>query len=175
MLQVIIITKVERSVYVRALKTKKVSGANPLWKMYETIHFIKVFKNVIIIEISRYMPSVKWKHFIYRKGLNMKIGNETAFAFKAMPDIMFPELISIGKNCVIGYNTTILCHEYLVDEYRIGHVNIGDNVLIGANSTILAGVNIGSNATVASGTIVTKDVPDGLMAFGNPMQLKKRR
>ncbi|WP_325883769.1 acyltransferase [Mammaliicoccus fleurettii] len=158
----------------RALKTKKVSGANPLWKMYETIRFIKVLKNVIIIELSRYMPSVKWKHFIYRKWLNMKIGQETAFAFKATPDIMYPELITIGENCIIGYNATILCHEYLVEEYRIGNVNIGNNVLIGANATVLAGVNIGNNAAIASGTIVTKDVPDGMMAYGNPMQLKQR-
>ncbi|MEB7780767.1 acetyltransferase [Mammaliicoccus fleurettii] len=142
--------------------------------MYETIRFIKVLKNVIIIELSRYMPSVKWKHFIYRKGLNMKIGQETAFAFKATPDIMYPELITIGENCIIGYNATILCHEYLVEEYRIGNVNIGNNVLIGANATVLAGVNIGNNAAIASGTIVTKDVPYGMMAYGNPMQLKQR-
>ncbi|MFT2139952.1 MULTISPECIES: acyltransferase [Staphylococcaceae] len=159
----------------RALKTKKVDGANPLWKMYETVRFIKVFKNVIIIEISRYLPSVKWKHFLYRKGLKMKVGQKTAFAYKATPDIMYPELITIGKNCVIGYNATILCHEYLVEEYRIGRVNIGDNVLVGANATILAGVSIGDNAVIASGTIVTKDVPNDMMAYGNPMELKKRR
>ena len=105
----------------------------------------------------------------------MKVGRETAFAFKATPDILYPELITLGSNCVIGYNATILCHEYLVEEYRVGRVNIGDNVLIGANATILAGVNIGNNAIVASGTIVSKDVPEDMMAFGNPMQLKKRR
>nr|WP_317852872.1 acyltransferase [Mammaliicoccus sp. Marseille-Q6498] len=159
----------------RALKIKKVSGANPLWKMYQTIRFIKVFKNVIIIEISRYLPSVKLKHWLYRKFLNMKVGQKTAFAFKATPDILYPELISIGENCVIGYNATILCHEYLVEEYRIGRVEIGNHVLIGANATILAGVKIGNHAIVASGTIVTKDVPEGMMAYGNPMQLKKRR
>lgn len=159
----------------RALKIKKVSGANPLWKMYQTIRFIKVCKNVIIIEISRYLPSLKWKHWLYRKALKMKVGRETAFAFKATPDILYPELITLGSNCVIGYNATILCHEYLVEEHRVGRVNIGDNVLIGANATILAGVNIGNNAIVASGTIVSKDVPEDMMAFGNPMQLKKRR
>lgn len=158
----------------RALKSKKVTGSNPLWKMYKTVRFVKVLKNVIIIEISRYLPSVKVKHWLYRNGLRMKLGAETAFAFKATPDILYPELISIGKNCVIGYNATILCHEYLVEEYRIGKVYIGDNVLIGANATILAGVNIGSDVVVASGTVVTKNIPDKMMAYGNPMQLKKR-
>lgn len=159
----------------RALKTKKVSGSNPLWNMYETIRFVKVLKNVIIIEISRYLPSVKLKLWLFRKFLNMTVGDKTAFAFKATPDIMYPELISIGRNCIIGFNATILCHEYLVEEYRTGTVDIGDNVLIGANATILAGVRIGNNAIVASGTVVSKDVPENMMAFGNPMQLKKRR
>ena len=61
----------------------------------------------------------------------------------------FPEKISIGENSVIGYNTTILAHEYLIKEYRLGEVRIGENVLIGANTTILPGVTIGDGAVVA--------------------------
>ena len=94
------------------------------------------------------MPNLKVKRWIYRHILKMKIGTNTTFAFKVVPDIIKPELITIGNNCVIGYNTTILTHEFLVDEYRTGPVQIGDNTLIGANVTILAGVTIGSNVKV---------------------------
>ena len=45
----------------------------------------------------------------------MSIGERTAFAYKVMPDIFHPQLISIGSNTVIGYNTTILTHEILVN------------------------------------------------------------
>jgi acetyltransferase-like isoleucine patch superfamily enzyme len=84
---------------------------------------------------------------------------------------MFPEKITVGTNSIIGYNTTILAHEYLIKEYRIGEVIIGNEVLIGANTTILPGVTIGDRATVSAGTLVHKDVAPGSFVGGNPMQL----
>ena len=101
----------------------------------------------------------------------MKIGEETSFALMVMVDVMFPERIKVGNNSIIGYNTTILAHEYLIDEYRIGDVIIGDRVLIGANTTILPGVTIGNDAIVSAATLVNRDVPEGSFVGGNPMQV----
>ncbi|WMT19761.1 acyltransferase [Parageobacillus toebii] len=148
-----------------------VSGANSLWQIYKTVSFWKVLKNVIIIQIGRYTPFLAVKNWLYRTFLRMKIGEKTALAFMVMPDIMFPEKIQIGRNCIIGYNTTILAHEYLIDEYRLGDVIIGDEVMIGANSTVLPGVVIGDRAVVAAGTVVHKDVPAGAFVAGNPMRI----
>src|SRR5690625_5170509 len=108
---------------------------------------------------------------MYRTFLRMEVGEKTAFALMVMPDIMFPEKIKVGSNCIIGYNTTILAHEYLIEEYRLGEVVIGDDVMIGANSTILPGVVIGDGAIVSAGTLVHKDVPAGSFVGGNPMRI----
>ncbi|MEL0538557.1 acyltransferase [Staphylococcus debuckii] len=140
--------------------------------MYKIINFSKVFRQTLLIEIARFIPVLSLKLWVYRTCLGMKIGKKTAFAYKVMPDVLYPELIQIGENCVIGYNTTILTHEFLVSEYRIGEVVIGNNTLIGANSTILAGVTIGKNVRVGAGTVVSKDIPDNALAFGNPMQIR---
>lgn len=140
--------------------------------MYRYVRIVKIFKQTVIIEICRYIPIVKLKHWIYRKFLKMNIGAETAFAFKVVPDLLYPEYITIGKNCVIGYNTTILTHEFLVDEFKTGPVYIGDNTLIGANVTILPGVTIGKNVKVGAGAVVSKDIPDNTLAYGNPIQIK---
>ncbi|MGG1664438.1 acyltransferase [Brevibacillus sp. NRS-1366] len=148
-----------------------VQGANPLWQMYRTVSFWKVMKNFAVIQIARYTPFLSWKNWLYRTFLRMEVGQQSAVALMVMMDTMFPELIKIGRNCVIGYNTTILAHEYLVDEYRLGEVRIGDCVLVGANSTILPGVTIGEGAIVAAGTVVHKDVPAGAFVGGNPMQM----
>ena len=148
-----------------------VKGANSLWHVYKTVPFWKVVKNFIVIQTARYTPFLGMKNWLYRTFLKMEVGKQTSFALMVMPDVMFPEKISVGRNTVIGYNTTILAHEYLIDEYRLGEVIIGDEVLIGANSTILPGLTIGNGAIVSAGTLVHKDVPEGAFVGGNPMNI----
>lgn len=148
-----------------------VDGANSLWHVYKTVPFWKVVRNFIIIQIARYTPFLGVKSWLYRTFLQMKIGKHTSFALMVMLDVMFPEKITVGRNTVIGYNTTILAHEYLIKEYRLGGVEIGDEVMIGANSTILPGIRIGDGAIVSAGTLVHKDVPAGAFVGGNPMRM----
>ncbi|TKD58329.1 acyltransferase [Bacillus sp. S2(2019)] len=148
-----------------------VKGVNSLRQVYRTVPFLKVVKNFIFIQMARYTPFMGMKNWIYRTFLRMKVGEDTAFALMVMVDLMFPEKITVGRNSVIGYNTTILSHEYLIKEYRLGEVYIGDEVLIGANSTILPGVTIGDGAIVSAGTLVNKDVPAGSFVGGNPMRI----
>ncbi|EJS49852.1 TPA: acetyltransferase [Bacillus thuringiensis] len=148
-----------------------VSGENSLWNVYKTVSFWKVMKNFIIIQIARYTPFLSVKNWLYRTFLRMKVGKKTSFALMVMPDIMFPEKITVGENSIIGYNTTLLAHEYLIREYRLGEIVIGNEVMIGANVTILPGVKIGDGATVSASTLVHRDVPSGAFVGGNPMRI----
>ncbi|MBY6180554.1 acyltransferase [Staphylococcus warneri] len=148
------------------------TNMNPLWHIYRLVKFPKVLRQTIIIEICRYMPNLKLKSHMYCQLLGMDIGNHSVFAFKVVPDLFYPELITVGNNSVIGYNTTILTHEILVDEFKIGKVTIGSHTLIGANVTILPGVTIGDHVKIGAGTVVSKDVPNNSVAFGNPIQIQ---
>ncbi|QHE53552.1 DapH/DapD/GlmU-related protein [Pontibacillus sp. HMF3514] len=149
----------------------RVTEANSLWQVYKTVPFFKVVRNFVVIQLARYTPFLPVKNWLYRTFLGMDVGRYTAFALMVMLDVMFPEKISVGRNTVIGYNTTILAHEYLIKEYRLGKVEIGSEVLIGANTTILPGVTIGDGAIVSAGTLVHKDVPPGAFVGGNPMSV----
>jgi len=160
---------------VRRLNKQNRFSINPLWQVYKIVKFPKVFKQTCIIEISRFIPSMSLKRYIYRKFLKVTIGQNTSFAYKVSPDLFYPELISVGNNSVIGYNTTILTHEVLVDEWRYGRVSIGHHTLIGANVTILPGVTIGNHVKVGAGTVITKDVPDYSFVIGNPMHIEVDR
>lgn len=155
----------------RRTERYKVEGSNSLWQIYKTVSFWKVMKCFVVITIGKFMPFLSVKNWLYRTLLGMKVGKQTSFALMVMPDTMFPERISVGDNTVIGFNTTILAHEYLIEEYRLGDVKIGSNVMIGANSTILPGVEIGDGAIVSAATLVHKDVPAGSMVGGNPMRV----
>jgi acetyltransferase-like isoleucine patch superfamily enzyme len=148
-----------------------VEGANSLWHVYKTVPFWKVVKNFMVIQLARYTPFLGLKNWLYRTFLGIRVGEQTSFALMVMLDVMFPEKISVGRNTVIGYNTTILAHEYLIKEYRLGPVVIGSEVMIGANSTIMPGVTIGDGAIVSAGTLVHKDVPAGTFVGGNPMKV----
>jgi acetyltransferase-like isoleucine patch superfamily enzyme len=148
-----------------------VEGANSLWHVYKTVPFWKVVKNFMVIQLARYTPFLGMKNWLYTTFLGLKVGEQTSFALMVMLDVMFPEKISVGRNTVIGYNTTILAHEYLIKEYRLGPVDIGSEVMIGANSTILPGITIGDGAIVSAGTLVHKDVPPGCFVGGNPMRV----
>ncbi len=130
--------------------------------------------NVAVITLGRWLPWPEVKNTLYRRCLGMSIGRGATIGFMAMVDIFAPELIRVGENAVIGYNATILCHEFLVGEYRLGPVEIGRDALVGANATILPGVRIGEGAVVGAGALVTRDVPAGAVVGGVPARPLRR-
>lgn len=56
-------------------------------------------------------------------------------------------------------------------DWKVSECIVGEGAAIGANSTILPGVNIGKWALIGSGSVVTKDVPDFGLVYGNPAKL----
>lgn len=52
-------------------------------------------------------------------------------------------------------------------------ITIGDNCWIGADVTILSGVTIGSNTVIGAKSVVTKDIPDHVIAVGNPCRVMR--
>lgn len=153
----------------RNLHIHKTTTSNSLTKWYRVKNPLRVVFNFVMIYTARYCPSLALKRVLLRT-TGMKIGASTSIALSATFDIFFPELIEIGENCIIGYNATVLAHEFLIDEYRTGRVKIGDNVLIGANTTVLAGVMIGDNAQVSAMTLVNKDVLKNAKVGGVPLR-----
>ena len=86
--------------------------------------------------------------------------------------------IYIGDDCMIGPNTVIataghpICPELRakVTQYNM-EVHIGKNVWLGAGVIVMPGVTIGDNSVIGAGSIVTKDIPSNVVAFGNPCKV----
>jgi len=130
----------------------------------------RVCLNFAIIFLCRFLPSLRLKNVLYRL-VGIKIGRDVSVALMAMFDVFFPQLITIEDNSIIGYNTTVLAHEFLIDEWVTGDVVVGRNVMVGANTTILAGVTIGDGAVISACSLVNHDVPPGMVVGGVPARL----
>jgi len=72
----------------------------------------------------------------------------------------------IGDNVFLGPKATILNDKYI--DGRIQPCQIHDGARIGGASIILPGVTVGKDALVGAGSVVTRDVPDGKLVYGNP-------
>lgn len=89
--------------------------------------------------------------------------------------------VTIGDNCQFAPNVSVYTAGHPVHpdsrnslyEYGIG-VSIGDNVWIGGSTVILPGVHIGSNTVIGAGSVVTKDIPDWVVAAGNPCKVIRK-
>lgn len=155
----------------RRLQTYLVGPDNSLLYTYRVVPLWRVARNFIVQTIARYCPSLALKRWLYRR-LGVGVGKSVAIGLGAQLDWLFPQLISIGENAIIGLDACILTHEFLRHEYRLGKVEIGPDAVIGARALILPGVNIGAGAVVGAGAIVTRDVPPGTLAVGAPARIK---
>ena len=86
--------------------------------------------------------------------------------------------VRIGANAQIAPNVSIYTagHPIHPDSRNSGYeygidITIGDNVWIGGNTCIMPGVHIGNNVVIGAGSVVTKDIPDNVIAVGNPCRI----
>jgi len=74
--------------------------------------------------------------------------------------------VQIGSHCSIYSWSTI--------DDKKGKIFIGENSKIGSHSTIMPGIKIGKNSIIGAHSFVDKNIPDGSVAFGVPVKIKKR-
>jgi acetyltransferase-like isoleucine patch superfamily enzyme len=92
-------------------------------------------------------------------------------------------LISIGKHVTITSNVTFITHDggswvfrdqpRYKDVIKYGRITIHDNSFIGKDTILMPGISIGPNSVVASGSVVTKDVPPNSVVGGVPARVIK--
>ena len=87
-------------------------------------------------------------------------------------------IITIGDRTLIGPGCHIICTNHALDaEERLRGlfdnrpVRIGARVWLGANVTVLPGMTIGDEAVIGAGSVVTKNIPAGVIAVGNPCRV----
>lgn len=160
--------------------------------------FFIVFYQLIDLLLIKTSPKPLsgWRNMLYRL-FGAKIGKGVIIDPKAK--LLYPWNIEIGDHCWIGYN----CDLYSVDKIKLGNnvalahniflataahnvqdvafptvsapIVIEDEVWISSNVFIQQGVTIHKGAVLAACSLVTKDIPEGMIAMGHPAKPAKQR
>ena len=117
-----------------------------------------------------------------KKDIFAGFGENIRYASNTIP--AEPYLVKIHNNVRIAADVRFITHDIIdgmlaqCEEYRqgsfrfhMGTIEVFDNVMIGTYSVILPNVKIGPNAIVAAGSVVTKNVPEGVIVGGNPAKI----
>lgn len=111
-------------------------------------------------------------------GYNIEIG-EKFFANTNLV-ILDEAKVKFGDNVFIAPNCAFYTVGHALDPIERNKdiqycypITVGNNVWIGGNVVVLPGVTIGNNVTIGAGSVVTKDIPDNVVAVGNPCRIIK--
>ncbi|MET0397713.1 MAG: sugar O-acetyltransferase [Longimicrobiaceae bacterium] len=108
-------------------------------------------------------------------GSNIELGERVFFNFSCVVLDVCP--VRIGSFTLFGPAVQVLTPLHPMDALRRRReesgrpVEIGSDVWVGGGAIILPGVRIGSRAVVGAGSVVTRDVPEGVFAAGNPCRV----
>ena len=142
---------------------------------------LKQLWRFILFRLTFFVPFKGWRAAMYRwSGVN--IGKRVYIGHDMLFDRAFPEHITIGNDTAIGDRCTITAHGCIPTQtplketypLTVKPVNIGSRVWIMPNVTIIYGVTIGDEAVVATGAVVTRDVPPRTLVAGVPAKVIKQ-
>lgn len=130
----------------------------------------------MINRVFNLYKKIFWTDEKYARHIGVKIGIDCAIATRNFGSE--PYLVEIGNHVQITNGTKffthgggwVFRHQYPNIDY-FGKVLIKDNVYIGNNTMIMPGVTIGNDVIIGAGSVVTKSIPDGKIAAGNPARI----
>lgn len=148
-------------------------------------------RNILMLRLTLSADGLKKSKMVKRADLFGEYGEGNYWFPRILP--AEPHLVKIHNNVHVATDVYFCTHdvmhrmfdhvkeyhEFLEDSekssggysYKTGSIEIMDNCFIGAKSIIMYDVTIGPNAIVAAGSVVTKDVPEGVVVGGNPAKI----
>lgn len=111
----------------------------------------------------------KW-NWMCQNHENLQIGKYVdigAFTYiNAKYTVKIEDYVQIGSHCSVYSHSTI--------DNKKGEIILKKNCRIGSHSIILPGVTVGENSVIGAFSLVDKNVPDNVLAFGTPVQVKRQ-
>ncbi len=158
-------------------------------QFWGNMHFQRVSESSIAVGDRCRFRSATWSNLVginrpcylctLRQGAIISIGNGSGFSGTV---ISAAERISIGSNVLCGANVTITDTDWHhldsslegVELVPSAPVVIGSNVWLGMNVIVLKGVSIGKNSVIGANSLVSTDIPENVIAVGQPAKVVKK-
>ena len=154
-------------------------AAKKLFRKYNKTEDEEVeLRNQIMNDLFRYVGKDVWiePDFRCEFGKNITIEDNVYINFGCV--ILDCAEVTIGANTLLGPNIGLYPVNHAIDAEERIHggcigkpIHIGKNVWFGGDVKVLAGVTIGDNTIIGTGSIVTKDIPSNVIAVGNPCKV----
>ena len=138
--------------------------------VYQPSHKIKIME-LLNPDINKFMSVIHDcldKSYMSKLGRGVLINSKVSIAAHTK----IGDLVSINRNVSIGHHTTIGNYCSINPGSNIaGNVTIGNGTTIGMGVSIIDGISIGKNTIIGAGSVVTKDIPDNVVAYGSPCKV----
>lgn len=131
----------------------------------------RFFKNKYFIDFSRY-SNIIHPYTDFAETVKLKNGIFCSAGTVVAPFARLGNLVTINRNVSIGHHTNISDFCVLQPGSNIaGFCNIGMDVTIGMGANIVDGIKIGNNTIIGAGSLVTKNLPENVVAYGVPARI----
>lgn len=128
---------------------------------------VRILLRVMLMGLSNHSPLSALK-VMWARLAGARIGRGAYIGPFVILEPLYPQLLEIGENVLLGMGCRVVTHEYSAEKFRLGCVRVGRGAVIGAFATVRSGVTIGARATVGMHSFVNRDVPDGVTVVGVP-------
>lgn len=153
------------------------AGLSPIIVSIGVNHIRKMIVDRLVLQATEKGHELKFSTAIHPTAIispSAKIGEGTV----VMPGAIINADAVIGKHCIINTGATV-DHECVIEDYChiapgvniSGCTTIGEETWIGVGSSVIQCLNIGKNCMVGAGSVVVKDIPDNVLAYGNPCRI----
>ena len=141
---------------------------------------VNCVRKMIVERITVGNPTIEFATAIHPSAIvspSAKIGEGTV----VMAGVVINTDAKIGKHCIVNTGTSI-DHECVVENYChiapgvniSGDTHVGEGTWVGVGSCVMQGIKIGKNCMIGAGSVVVRDIPDGVVAYGNPCKVMRK-
>lgn len=165
--------------YGKSTISEKVKVSSGIRKQPKLVYLLNRIWNRLLLILARVCPVNSFR-ITFHRWRGVTIGENVFIGMGVIIDRAYPEYITLEDNVMLAGDNHLLAHSRAPEFYKgkllsyVAPITIKSYAWLGINSIILPGVTIGSGSVVTAGSVVSENIPDNVVARGNPAKVIKK-